>query len=374
MSDTTVTTASAPSEPIVTMGIIMLLAAIFIAQLSGATITTDHGNNIRVPDLVAFGALNPDLVHIGGDWWRLATAPLLHGGWLHFILNAIALYFAGNFIEQHLGGATVSGILALGAMAGALASYLIGGPQLVSVGASGGIMSLLAAALTLCYMLPEAADTISGKSWFARILIPSLVPTTSGVDYAAHFGGAIMGGGIALLLADITYLQRDNPHRRIVALAATAVFLATAMFGAVRLVQAAPVFNPEWRLMKHGEDQRLLGTPESDARAIVDKFPGDPQSHLVLSVALYNAGKPVEAGEEALKGLRLVRVIGIDSVFYNDTTIPQLRLMIALGAAAEGHRGRAERLADDRACMEYGSAFGTKLTKHSDSASLCAGK
>jgi len=372
MSDTTETTAT--TEPVVTMGIILLLAVIFVAQLSGATISTDHGNNIRVPDLVAFGALNPDLVHIGGDWWRLATAPLLHGGWLHFILNAVALYFAGNFIEQHLGGATVSGILALGAMGGALASYIIGGPQLVSVGASGGIMSLIAAALTLCYMLPEAADTISGKSWFARILVPSLIPTSSGVDYAAHFGGAIMGGGIALLLADITYLQRDNPHRRAVALAATGVFAAVALFGAVQLVQAAPIFNPEWRLMKQGEDQRLIGKAEPDARAIADKFPGDPQSHLVLSVALYNAGKPVEAGEEALKGLRLVRIIGFDSAFYNDTAIPQLRLMIALGEYAAGHRSRAEKLADDKACVEYGSAFGMKLTKRTDSVLLCAGR
>lgn len=374
MSDTTVTTSEAPTEPIVTMGIILLLAAVFIAQLSGATMTTDSGTNIRVPDLVAFGAMNPDLVHIGGDWWRLATAPLLHGGWLHFILNAVALYFAGNFIEQHLGGSTVSGILALGAMAGAFASYFIGSAQLVSVGASGGIMSLLAAALTLCYMLPEAADTISGKSLFARILVPSLIPTSSGIDYAAHFGGAIMGGGIALLLVDITYLQRDNSHRRASALTATGLFVAVALFGAVRLVQAAPVFNPNWLLMKHGEDQRLVGTPEPEARAIAEKYPGDPQSHLVLSVALYNAGKPVEAGDEALRGLRLLRIIGIDSPFYNDFTLPQLRLMIALGESAAGHRGRAEMLADSQACTEYGSAFGMKLAKHAEWSLLCAGK
>jgi rhomboid protease GluP len=372
MSDTTETTPA--TEPIVTMGIILLLAVIFVAQLSGATMTTDHGNNIRVPDLVAFGAMNPDLVHIGGDWWRLATAPLLHAGWLHFILNAVALYFAGNFIEQHLGGATVSGILALGALAGAFSSYVIGGPQLVSVGASGGIMSLLAAALTLCYMLPEAKDTISGKSLFARILIPSLIPTSSGVDYAAHFGGAIMGGGIALLLADITYLQRENPHRRAVALTATWVFVGVALFGAVRLVQAAPVFNPEWRLMKRGEDQRLIGTPEPDARVIAEQFPGDPQAHLVLSVALYNAGKPVEAGEEAMKGLRLTRTIGFDSGSYNYATIPQLRMMIALGEAASNHRGRAAMLADDKACLEYESAFGKKLVKLASAATLCAGR
>ncbi len=372
MSDTTETTLA--TEPIFTMGIIGLLAAVFIAQLSGATMTTDSGTNIRVPDLVAFGAMNPDLVHIGGDWWRLATAPLLHGGWLHLILNAVALYFAGNFIEQHLGGTTVSGVLALGALAGTIASYTIGSAQLVSVGASGGIMALIAAALTLCYMLPEATDTISGKSLFARILIPSLIPTSSGVDYAAHFGGAIMGGGIALLLADITYLQRENPHRRTVALAATGVFVAVALFGAVRLVQAAPIFNPEWRLMKDGENQRLLGISEPEARAIEAQFPGDPQSHLVLSVAFYNAGKPVEAGDEALKGVRLIRTFGSGSSFYTTSTLPQLRLMMALGEAAAGHSGRAKMLADDQACVEYGSAFGKKLTWRANAPPVCAGR
>jgi hypothetical protein len=67
-------------------------------------------SDFKVPDLRFLGAINPDLVHIGGEWWRLATAPLVHGGWLHIIPNCVALYRGGRFIERHMGGATVAGM------------------------------------------------------------------------------------------------------------------------------------------------------------------------------------------------------------------------------------------------------------------------
>lgn len=357
--------AGDPPDPNTTIGIVMLLAAVFVVQLGAARFGSGGGTDLKVPDLLYLGALNPDLVHYGGEWWRLATAPLLHGGWLHIVLNCVALYFGGVFIERHLGGAAVAGFLVLGAIGGSLASYATGSGALVSVGVSGGIMGLLAGALLLCYTLPEDADVLSGRNWIVRILVPSLIPTHGGVDYAAHFGGAAAGGAVAALLAICDWLERRNLRRDIACLCAVALFVGGILLGVASIVLGPAAFDPDARLLKDKFSQQLRDYTEEKGRELVAKYPGDPQSRLVLSVALYNGGKFEEAQTEALAGLRFSRAYGSDSV-----ALAQLQAMIAVGEAAAGHRTRAERLIAP-VCIEYGSLLGVKLVARPPAEGLC---
>lgn len=356
--------------PRTTFGILAVLWFVFLIELFAAKLPTNSGSDIRVPDLVAFGALNPDLVHLGGEWWRLATAPMLHGGWLHIVLNGIALYFAGRFIELHLGGAVVAGIISVGAIGGTFASLSLGEGALVSVGASGGIMALIAAALLLCYTLPEEADVISGRSLFVRILIPSLVPTHSGVDYAAHFGGAIVGAAIAAVLACCQDSDRYGTMRRYAGFSAAGLFLGVALYGGVVLVSDSPAYDPRARLLRHETYKTMLDYPEERARKLVQDFPGDPQAHLVLSVALYNAGKFDETESEAMTGLRLFRTYGEEPMA--NSALPLFRVMIALAEAANGYKSRAHSLMSG-VCLAFGSAFTDKLVKRQSAQGLCPG-
>ena len=358
--------AEEPPVPVTTIGVVLLLAIVFVIQLGSARFGSSNGSDLKVPDLLYLGALNPDLVQIGGEWWRLATAPLLHGGWLHIILNCVALYFGGRFIERQMGGAAVAGFLALGAAGGSLASLATGSGELVSVGASGGVMGLLAGALLLCYTLPEDADVISGRNWIVRILVPSLIPSHGGVDYVAHFGGAATGGAVAGILATFDWLAPTDRRRQIASLCVTGLFLAGTFWGVASIAMGPAAFDPESLLLKDKAAQKLLDYNEEDARALMAKYPGDPQSRLVLSVALYNAGKFEESEAQALAGLRFSRAYGEPGA----VAIPQLKAMIALGEAAAGRRDRAQRLIEP-VCLEYGSVFGSKIVKRASAEGLC---
>jgi len=37
------------------------------------------------------------------QWWRFITSSFLHGGFIHFLANSLALYFAGVIIEKKIG-------------------------------------------------------------------------------------------------------------------------------------------------------------------------------------------------------------------------------------------------------------------------------
>jgi len=58
--------------------------------------------------LVACGALSAPLVAVEHEWWRLATAMLLHGGWVHLVMNLAAIVFVGVPLEKRLGAAATS--------------------------------------------------------------------------------------------------------------------------------------------------------------------------------------------------------------------------------------------------------------------------
>jgi hypothetical protein len=103
----------------------------------------------------------------------------------------------------------------------------------------------------------------------------------------------------------------------------------------------------------------------SEARKLVVDYPQDPQAHLVLSLALYDAGQPAESEREANAGLREVR-LG-NAALYELVTVPQLKAMIALGLAATGHGDRARDLASP-ICRAIETPFRDRL----DQARLCA--
>ena len=107
--------------------------------------------------LAALGALDKALVVEDGQWWRLFSAPLLHGGLIHIAFNGIALFFAGVVLENVIGRAWFAGVFAVSAVTGSAMSLLINPETLISVGASGAIMGLFAAAFAVAYRYPVAS-------------------------------------------------------------------------------------------------------------------------------------------------------------------------------------------------------------------------
>ena len=130
--------------PWVTLGMLAVLVAGFVGELvfGVAPISGPLGPDIMT--LVATGGLSRTLVQ-SGEWWRFFTAAFLHGDLVHLIMNGVALLLAGWTLEPLIGRAWLLALFVLGALGGSAMSFAWNDPNVVSVGASGAIMGLLAA-------------------------------------------------------------------------------------------------------------------------------------------------------------------------------------------------------------------------------------
>ncbi|MEO0813791.1 MAG: rhomboid family intramembrane serine protease, partial [Myxococcota bacterium] len=119
--------------PWVTRGIVAVLLAMFALEIPGGV--EDLENLVRL-GAVIFPA--PDPFN-----WRLVSAGLLHFGWLHLILNSVAILFFGARLERYLGRTwtfTVFVCSNIGAMALAVATLSYSpDTRTVLIGASGGV-------------------------------------------------------------------------------------------------------------------------------------------------------------------------------------------------------------------------------------------
>ena len=107
-----------------TFGLIVVLGLIYWAELIFA-VQPDGSFAPGLRSLAAFGGLNGSLVFQSGEWWRIFTAPLLHGNLSHILGNALALLFAGWILERVIGHAWFAALFVLGALGGASGSLVM---------------------------------------------------------------------------------------------------------------------------------------------------------------------------------------------------------------------------------------------------------
>jgi rhomboid protease GluP len=151
--------------------------------------------------IVAMGALARERV-AAGDYWRLLTAPWLHGSVDHLLGNGIALYILGMVCESAFGRAQLLVLYVLSGLAGSLLSVVMSpGP---SVGASGAIFGLQGAAIVLFRMHRDRL-LVRDRRVGLVLIIWALYTIVGGfmeplIDNGAHIGGALGGALIARYL------------------------------------------------------------------------------------------------------------------------------------------------------------------------------
>lgn len=127
-----------------------------------------------------------------GEWWRLFTPVLLHGGWMHLGMNMLAMYYIGQDVERFYGKWRYIVIFLLAAAGGSISSYIFSTE--VSVGASGAIFGLFGALLYTCQYYKDVISSAYRKNMFLLVAVNLgfglLVP---GIDMSAHIGGFIIG-------------------------------------------------------------------------------------------------------------------------------------------------------------------------------------
>jgi membrane associated rhomboid family serine protease len=175
--------------------------------------------------LVRWGALWRPAV-TSGEWWRVLTAMFLHGGWDHLLVNAYALFMLGRFCEEVFGPLRYFVTYVFGGVAGGIASTLNVQQIGLSVGASGAIMGLLGALIVVLILRRGTWPEVWRRALLWNLVLLGAIQIFIGfqipmVDNAAHVGGMLGGGAMALIVAPGGLLGRS--------MAAKAVLVALAL-------------------------------------------------------------------------------------------------------------------------------------------------
>ena len=98
-----------------------------------------------IQTLVSMGAMVPGLAHDPSEAYRFLAHIFLHGSFLHVIMNSIALYFSGRFLEMLVGRSWFFIIFLLSGYGAAEVALNFSDPHTVLIGASGAVMGVLGA-------------------------------------------------------------------------------------------------------------------------------------------------------------------------------------------------------------------------------------
>ncbi|MCL3817161.1 rhomboid family intramembrane serine protease [Aeromicrobium wangtongii] len=177
----------------VSMILIAINVAAYVAQLA-------TGN--RSGEIFQQGALQGYVV-ADGDYWRLITSAFLHGSLLHLLFNMYALYLFGPFVEQALGRVRFIAAYLTAAVAGSVTAYVLAGPLVVTIGASGAVFGLFA--MALLFLLRAKQDV---RTLLVLLGINAFISVAgANISWQGHLGGFVAG---AVLGAAFAYAPRDR--------------------------------------------------------------------------------------------------------------------------------------------------------------------
>lgn len=144
---------------------------------------------LLMPGLEEHLFLNRYLVLNNGEYWRLITVALTHGGLAHLFFNMYALLVLGNSLESAIGRNKFLALFLISQVGASFASIYFGAINVVSVGASGAIFGLFGAMIVVSKRFGlevKQIYVIVGINFAIGFIFP-------GIDWHAHLGGLIAG-------------------------------------------------------------------------------------------------------------------------------------------------------------------------------------
>lgn len=203
-------------KPYFTYALIVINSILFILM-------TFAGGSQNSEVLLDFGAKDSFLIS-QGEYWRLVTPIFLHIGFLHFLLNNLALYYLGTATEKIFGSIRFISIYLLAGIIGNISSFIFL-PDSISAGASGSIFGLFGALLYFGLVYPDLFFRTMGKDVISILAINLAFGLfLESVDMYAHLGGLVGG----FLASAIVLLPAQK--RKTILLRVTAILLVVAIF------------------------------------------------------------------------------------------------------------------------------------------------
>jgi len=225
-----------------TKALLCLLALVALAQIFCHVKTDGFGSLMALFHFNWNGTAEAGLVknlYAQGEWWRLFTAPLLHGNIVHFLMNAAALAYLGKRVEVFARWPHVPLVFLFAAsVGGEMSARFIAAP---SVGASGGLMGWLGFLLVFETLHKQLVPRRARRRLAAGVILTAVIGLFGYkyIDNAAHAGGLIAG----MLYAAIVFPASSSPSRPrstisdvIAGGAAMAALVAAALFAIGRIV------------------------------------------------------------------------------------------------------------------------------------------
>lgn len=216
------TATVSPDTPLLTYIFIGLCVIVELGSLSGGTQV--GGGGLAASPLTADGALFGPAV-ADGEVWRLVTAGFLHSGLLHLGFNMLILWQLGTMLEPAIGRLRFALIYFVSILAGSFGALLMS-PDAVTVGASGGVFGLMAAAVVI--MRSRGIDPMASglPMWIGiNLLITFAVP---GISIGGHLGGLAGGALAAVAMFELPKQARGLPSHLPTLIAAAVGVVAVA--------------------------------------------------------------------------------------------------------------------------------------------------
>ncbi|HXL99548.1 MAG TPA: rhomboid family intramembrane serine protease [Rhizomicrobium sp.] len=294
--------------PWVTLAIGVVLVAVFAAEQKYAT---DFSGPLAPGhfSLLALGGSDRALVMDKSEWWRLFTAPFLHGGMSHILGNLVALIAAGLLLEPLIGAGWFAALYLLGALGGALASLLLNPATMPSVGASGAIMACLAALFVCSYHVAARRPRLM-RYLACGLLFPALLPSVAAhggsVDINAHMGGAVVGTVFGFLILILWSEDEPAPGAGMIGMALAGMLLAVSGYAFTQVSQHYASYAAHGGdFMPPGEIPTTPDAIEAQSYALVERYPRDPRAHYFRGISLLQKNDASDAEAQLREALRL---------------------------------------------------------------------
>jgi rhomboid protease GluP len=272
----------------VTRTLLALNVCVFVVEV----VASRSASVLGLHQMLALGA-SYSLATVGeGRYETLVTACFLHAGVVHLLFNMIALWQAGPLVERSVGSARMAPMYLIAGAFGNLLSVLygwFGGSAGMTVGASGAISGVIAAALVVGWRTGGWRSPLTQEmaKWLGFLVVFGVLSNQLGgekIDNTAHIGGALAGGAIAALW------RRGYRYSS----AATATILAGCVGVLVACIAVVAIRDHSDRFASLDLQERI----ELTGDAVTDGRCGDAQRGLA---AVERLGSRLQDGRLAAK-------------------------------------------------------------------------
>ncbi|MDQ0167793.1 rhomboid protease GluP [Bacillus horti] len=185
-----------------------------------------QGSSTDPETLIQYGAKWAPAI-LEGEYWRFITPVFLHIGFIHILMNSLALYFLGNLVEKIYGSFRFLWIYLFAGFTGTVASFVFSSN--ISAGASGAIFGCFGALLYFGLQRRNLFFRTLGNDVIIILIfnlgIGFIVPV---VDNYGHIGG-LVGGFLAAMIVSLPAQNKKRLEK--IASGLVAIVLVVSMLG-----------------------------------------------------------------------------------------------------------------------------------------------